>query len=122
MTIATGFMILIGFTAIGIFLFTDVDPLVSREERMFWRSKASELTSELHVGMSRQQVNTILASYGWSNIKKEDNEIRIWTPPELRAGNWIIRITFDQDELRSVRFGTADNIYKRPEGAPPDIF
>jgi hypothetical protein len=103
------------------FLFTEYGPFASQQEREFWRDKTHDIAREFTVGMPKSQLKAILVKHEWTKVSEQEDGIRLWTPLELRATNWFITIKFDANGLSSVKYGTADNVSERPEGAPPNL-
>jgi hypothetical protein len=60
----------------------------------------------------------------WSDYPRvsmiDDSSLLVATPTIIGAQNCILVITFDDDRLSCIRFGTADQPKVRPNEAPPD--
>ena len=124
-----GITILLLFTAAtGVYVFGVLgwDGLTTRAKRQLWRERVRAVFREIELGLTQQQVLEIAPKHGWmhprSNIVS-DAEIRLGTPIEFGASNWILILTFSDGKLVSARVRTEDNINRKykPVGAPEDI-
>ena len=93
---------------------TEADQKISQD-------RAIKVVEALEPRMTRDQVVQVLKEHRWTSYIEEDTEIRLWTRPQPLATNWTIRLCFENEALVAIKYGTADNISKRPKDAPPDM-
>jgi hypothetical protein len=83
------------------------------------------LIFDLKLGFEKSRVRELIQKHGFANVRIMDqpSEIRIYTPLEFGAGNWVIIFGFSEDKLITIRVRKEDNIYSQhpPRGAPDDI-
>ena len=93
----------------------------TEDDQKISQEKALKVIQALEPRMTRDQVHQVFKEHRWTSYIEEDTEIRLWTKPQPLATNWTIRLCFENDALVAIRYGTADNISKRPKDAPPDM-
>ena len=90
-------------------------------EQLKQREQLQFIASGMELGMTKTEVLGILKKQEWTSYQEMDGEIRLWTKPQPLPANWGVRLVFKDDKLTAVKYHNADNISKRPEGAPPDV-
>jgi len=124
-----GIATLLLFTvATGIYVFGVLgwDGLTTRAKRQLWHDRVRAVFREIEPSLTQQQVLEIAQKHGWMNPRSNivsDAEIRLGTPIEFGASNWILILTFSDGKLAAARVRTEDNINRKykPVGAPEDI-
>ncbi len=97
------------------------------ERRSLWRQRSREVISNITGGLSREQVIKIAGEHGFtvadSRIYNEPSEVRLYTPLEFGASNWVVLFGFSNNKLIYVKVRTEDNIVSKykPKDAPEDI-
>lgn len=93
------------------------------ERHSLWRQKSRDVIASVESGLSREQVVKVAKEHGFteSSIDRRDSEIRLYTPSEPFASNWVIRFGFSDNKLIYVKVGTMDEVEYRPKDAPEDI-
>jgi hypothetical protein len=118
------FLMLLATIFIGRHLFITVgwDGLTTRVERQHWRDKVLAIYEELQLNMSTDRVKQVLDNHGWPTnlIDITQSDIRIATPLELGAQNWIVYLTFKNGLLSQAKVRMEDSIDIKPKDAPPD--
>jgi len=118
--------------SIGVYLFCKVgwDGMTTKSQRELWRNKTRSVISDLRLGMSERDVRDVLRKnnygpqnkYGWPvDGSADEGEMRLRTPVEMGANNWLTILTFEDGYLAAIKVRTEDSILYRPEDAPPDI-
>ena len=51
----------------------------------------------------------------------DEGELRLRTPVEMGASNWLTILTFEDGYLTAIKVRTENSLFYRPEDAPPDI-
>ncbi len=80
----------------------------------------------LHRGMHSTDTTLALSSDRCRGLARSDGVTRSGSFVQMRspivfgAGNWILRIEFENDVVVAVRYHTADSVGDHPPGAPPD--
>ena len=108
----------------GRYLFITVgwDGLTTRVERQYWREMVRRTISDLQLGLSKNQVEQIVKNHNWQNYcMHSESEIKLGTPIEFGARNWIVYLAFENDLLTEIKIRTEDSIFRHPKDAPPDI-
>ncbi len=113
---------IIGLTSAIYFL----DVFGTTNKKDLWQSISIDLIKDVKLGFNTEQVIRIAKEHGFSEkqMHKKDSEIRIYTPIEFGASNWVIRLGFSDDKLIYTKVRLEDNIESEylPKGAPEDIF
>jgi hypothetical protein len=90
-----------------------------------WHDRAIIVFSDVKIGYTKEQVLEIIHSYNWPEtlILNKDAEIRLFTPFEFPASNWIIIFSFSDGKLSyaKVRRESGPDSPYRPNGAPEDL-
>ena len=98
-----------------------VDPLLHRET---YRGEVRTLYENLHLGMTKEQVRRETESGRYPHLDFH-REGQLWlgsAPLEFGAGNWVLAIEFQDDQVFSVRVRKGDGLQDihHPIDAPPD--
>ncbi len=74
-------------------------------QREFWHAKVNSLFNEIKPGMTREKVTEIIKAQSWPKemIYADESEIRLRTPFEWLAKNWIVYLEFSEDKLAGAR-------------------
>ncbi len=102
------------------------DGLTTMSSRELWRNRIKSFFQDIELDLNQQQVLKIAKTNGWDNPNAcvvSSNEIRLGTPLELGASNWIVILKFKNDKLISAIVRIEDDINSQYEvkGAPKDI-
>ncbi|MCD6380651.1 hypothetical protein J7M07_09440 [bacterium] len=119
-----GFFIILIITVIACVLFALSLHLwhwTTEKDQKISQVNVLKIIAELEANMTKEQVCQLLKEHEWTSFRDKNGEIRLWTKPQPLPRNWIIRLLFDNNVLIAIKFGTADNISRRPKDAPPDI-
>ena len=87
------------------------------------RSEVLEVFSTIPGTASKEEIERIVTSGGHSHlrlVKVSPSEWLVETPLQFGAGNWVLWIEFEGQEIRALRVRTADSKEVLPERAPPD--
>ncbi len=110
------------FHKAGCFIFN------TQGQRDIWHKKTKELFANIKPGLTQSQLLELARLHGWSDIRTYvgTSQVRLYSPFEYPASNWILIFDFANGKLTSARvrresqdFDT-DSKYK-PKDAPEDI-
>jgi len=92
----------------------------TEDEQRISREKLTKVTAKLKGGMSKAEVYEVFDDNNWTSFSEHGDEVWLSTKPQPLPTNWIVRLHFKDGKLAAIKYGTADNISKRPENAPPE--
>ncbi len=103
----------------------EVGPIIFNKpgQREFWHAKVNSLFNEIKPGMTREKVTEIIDTQSWPEemIYADESVIRLRTPFEWLAKNWIVYLFFYEGRLSCARVRDESSYkYKLPD-APNDI-
>jgi hypothetical protein len=82
-----------------------------------------DLANKIPDNATREQVADAFARGNYDYLKLRTHDTRdqwfFHTPHRIGAGDWILVVTFDRGHVVAVRVGTADDLNRQPDGAPP---
>ena len=82
-----------------------------------------DLANKIPDNATREQVAEAFAWGNYDYLKLRAHDTRdqwfFHTPHRIGAGDWILVVTFDHGHVVAVRVGTADDLSRQPDGAPP---
>jgi hypothetical protein len=87
------------------------------------RSEVLALYHALAPGMTREQVSQITAGTAYPHLTIRRASAQLWSaeaPLEFGAGNWILWMEFEGEQLHAIRVRTADGLHDHPPEAPED--
>ncbi|MBW8035814.1 MAG: hypothetical protein FVQ79_09340 [Planctomycetes bacterium] len=92
-------------------------------ERQQTRDRICRFVEDLQLGLSKNQVEEIVNKHDLPDISvsHEKSEIRLRTPIEWGAQNWVVYLIFENDLLSEIKIRTEDSRSHKPKEAPPDI-
>lgn len=98
-----------------------VDPFLNRER---YRGEVRILYENVHPGMTRDEVRREMDSGKYPDLRFH-REGQLWlgsAPIEFGAGNWVLAIDFQGDQVSTVKVRKGDGLqdYHHPVEAPPD--
>ena len=125
-TILTLCLLAVVFGAFYAFYIAGWDGLTTRAERQLWRDRIRVVVREIEPDLTQEQVLQIARKHGWKNPSAgiiSNAEMRLGTPIEFGASNWILILTFSNGKLVSAKVRTEDDIdwKHKPVAAPEDI-
>lgn len=112
-------VLLYTFHWVGNFLFN------KPEQIEFWHEKVQNVFADVKVGLTKEEVLKIANAHNWPKnlVYIGASKIRLHTPFEFPASNWIIVFDFSDGKLTyaKVRGESSPDSPYRPQGAPEDI-
>ena len=98
-----------------------VDPFLHREQ---YRGEVRNFYQNVQPGMSKERVRQEMDSGKYPHLDfHRDGQLWLGSAPlEFGAGNWVLAIEFQADQVSAVRVRKGDGLqeYHRPVEAPPD--
>jgi hypothetical protein len=97
-----------------------VDPLLHRER---YRGEVLTLYENLQPGLTKPEVQQVMESGKYPHLQFHRADSERWSgtaPSEFGAGNWLLVIEFQGEQVSAVRVRTADGDHDHPAEAPPD--
>ena len=97
--------------------------------RPLWYARDAEgelvtLAKSIAIGDRRSAVIERFSRGSYAHLtfygEPQDSAWHFNTPFRIGAQNWILIVRFENDRVVSIRFATADQPDRGPEGAPPD--
>jgi hypothetical protein len=117
-------LLLFALAKFGILILSGLNIFPTRAEQKLWRERSKSIVAEIQLGSTRDEVIQTIGKYNWWDDKtwKDRSEIRLYTPIEFGALNWIVLFEFSDDKLSSVRVRTktSPDSKHQPKGAHED--
>lgn len=112
---------IVGIVCISFILILNLWNTTTEREQKRSRTRVLEVVKALEANMSYEDVYQVFKEHKWSSFSEDNGVVNLWTKPQPLATNWIIRLLFEDGALVAIKFGTAEDVSKRPKDAPPDI-
>ncbi len=111
--VVVSMLTILAVIAIYVFGVIGWDGLSTRRGRTLWRERSCSLIKVIGPEFSKENVVKIAQEHGFSKnwmIHRRASEIRIYTPLEFGACNWVIRLKFMDNKLTHVMVRTEDDL------------
>jgi hypothetical protein len=97
------------------------DPLIHRQR---YRGEVRALYANLQLGMTKEQVRREMETGKYPDLRFY-REGQLWlgsAPYQFGAGNWVLAIAFQGDQVSAIRIRKGDGVQDvhHPDDAPPD--
>ena len=95
------------------------DGFTTAKSRSEWRQKIIAVYNDIHVGMSKEQVEKMINEHKWpvDLVYREKDLFFLNSPMELGATNWTCVVELEKGRVIKVKVSTSDG---RLKGAPDD--